>query len=60
MILKPYGMLFWLNIGIFRWVGLGEGMRSDHMVWRHTCSVIDFKAILIVNVISISTIFNQS
>ena len=26
-----------------RWVGLGTGMRSDHMVWRHTCSSIDFQ-----------------
>ena len=34
------------NFEICRWVGLGEGMRSDHMVWRHTCSIIDFKAIL--------------
>ena len=25
-----------------RWVGLGDGMRSDHMTWRHTCTVIDF------------------
>ena len=33
---------------------MGEGMRSDHMVWRHTCSIIDFKAILTVaNVVSI-------
>ena len=30
-----------------RWVGLGEGMRSDHMVWRHTCSIIDFKVVYI-------------
>ena len=27
----------------FRWLGLGEGLRSDHMVWRHTCSTIDFE-----------------
>ena len=30
-----------------RWVGLGEGMRSDHMVWRHTCSIIDFTVVFI-------------
>ena len=41
------------KIAICRWVGLGEGMRSDHMVWRHTCNIIDFKAILISNVVNI-------
>ena len=44
---------FWIEIVICRWVGLGEGMRSDHMVWRHTCNIIDFKAILISNVVNI-------
>ena len=26
-----------------RWVGLGDGTKSDHMVWRHTCMLLDFK-----------------
>ena len=24
------------------WVGMGEGMQSDHLTWRHTCLAIDF------------------
>ena len=23
-------------------VGLGDGMRSDHFSWRHTCFTLDF------------------
>ena len=23
-------------------VGLGDGMRGDHLTWRHTCATLDF------------------
>ena len=30
---------------LLRWIGLGEGMRSEHRVWRHTCIVLDSKVV---------------